>query len=165
MKDIYNITNPIWVFMLTPKNWLITIPLCYLITTIIFIISLYIVKIENKNEIYKKSIIKVWMFGFLASLIGATLMSIPLFFDIKIAGVSNITTNPYKGFYSTMYLILNVMTNAFIIYFFNKKYSFNKTGLDQIRKKKLSKIITIGTLPYVFFIPTEYILNYISKYF
>lgn len=42
-----------------------------------------------------------------------------------------------------------------MIYLFNSKYSFNRTGLDHLRKKKLALVLALFTLPYFFFVPTR----------
>lgn len=162
-QKIFNIVFPIWMFMLIPENWIIILPLSYIWITIILLIALCISKVDNKNEIYKNSIIKVWLFGFLASLIGATLMSIPTFFNTKIEALNNIGSNPYRNPISLLYLLLVIVITTCIIYLFNKKCSFSSTAIDHVRKNKIAKIITICTLPYLFLIPTEHMIEYLSK--
>lgn len=83
-----------------------------------------ILKVANIIATYKKSIIKVWMFGFLSDIIGC----IPLIF----MGFSEFGEG---------------------IYIFDYKIALKNTELSESQKKKTAVLMAIFTAPYLFFMP------------
>lgn len=156
---LYNVFFPIWMLILFPSAWLAIMPANYIWDTIILIIAMYIVKVKDKNEIYKAAIIRVWIFGFLADLIGATIITLPQFLGLEIEALEKMNWNPYENILSFVILLIGVLISALMIYLFNKRFSFSRTKLDSQSKKRLAKILAIATLPYFFFVPTKYLYN------
>ena len=68
---LYNVIMPIWLLVIFPFTWIIILPLNYLIDTLVLRLTMKHLNIENRKEIYKMTILKTWLFGFLADFIGA----------------------------------------------------------------------------------------------
>lgn len=162
-EKIYSSVFPMWMLLLIPTTWIIMLPLNYVWDTIILLIAFCIVKVEKKAEVYKNCIIRVWFFGILSSLLGATIASIPEFLTTRFNIFSNIGTNPYKNVWLFIFVILGILVSYYFTYTFNKKYSFSRTGLDHIRRKRIAKIVAVFTLPYLFLVPSNYIYKYINN--
>ena len=93
---------------------------------------------------YKKNILKVYLFGMLADIIGALLIFF-MFFVLQI-GVSS----------DELYLTIpGVLLSSIMIFIFNYFITFKK--LDKKNKLKLSLIFAIITAPYTFLIPISWI--------
>lgn len=156
---LYNVFFPIWMLMLVPTMWLIALPANYIWDTIVLIIAMYIVRVKEKNETYKAAIIRVWLFGFLADLIGATIITIPQFLNLEIEAIEKMNWNPYENILSVVIILTGALISALMIYLLNKRFSFSRTKLDSQSKKRLAKILAIATLPYFFFVPTKYLYS------
>ena len=69
---LYNVMFPIWMFYLLPTVlWLIILPVNFAVDTLVVLLVLSRLRIQNRREIWKKSILRVWLLGFLADFIGA----------------------------------------------------------------------------------------------
>ena len=55
-KKIYNVFFPIWFLLLFPITWIIAIPLNLVIDSIVILLSLKFLKIEEAFQKYKKGI-------------------------------------------------------------------------------------------------------------
>lgn len=141
---LYNILFPIWMLWMFPLTWLIIIPGNFIIDSLVLIISMIILKIDDKKIFYKKNILKVYLFGMLADIIGALLIFF-MFFVLQI-GVSS----------DELYLTIpGVLLSSIMIFVFNYFITFKK--LDKKNKLKLSLIFAIITAPYTFLIPISWI--------
>lgn len=75
--EFYNMIFPIWLIWLFPLTWIIILPGNFIIDSLVLLITLKLLNINEKKNIYKKTILKVWGYGFLADLIGTIIMIIP----------------------------------------------------------------------------------------
>ena len=71
---LYNILFPFWMILLFPVAWLIVIPGNFIIDSLVLLISMCILKINNKKQWYKKYIFKIYGFGMLSDIIGSAYM-------------------------------------------------------------------------------------------
>ena len=73
---LYNVIFPIWLLVAFPVTWLsfIILPANFAIDFLVVFLSLKFLGVENRKEISKKVILKVWVMGFVADIIGAVLM-------------------------------------------------------------------------------------------
>ena len=62
MKDVklYNVLFPIWMLMLIPSLWLIVLPGNFLIDSLVLLIFMHCVKLEQRKVFYKKHIFACW---------------------------------------------------------------------------------------------------------
>lgn len=142
-KYLYNVMFPVWMLMLFPIAWLVIVPSNFIIDSLVFVISMYVLKIENKKQLYKKNILKIFAFGFLADIIGSLLLLSMTFLNISVTGDEWYLTIPA------------LFISSVLIFVFNYFVTFKK--LDTKNRLKLSLIIAIVTAPYTFLIPISWI--------
>ena len=143
-KKLYNVLFPIWLLLLFPITWLIVIPGNFIIDSLVLIISMNILKIDNKKEFYKKKIIKIFIFGMISDIIGTIYLFIMQFiFEIGIRGDEIYLTLP------------GMIISTIMIFIFNYYVTFK--NIDKKERFKLSIIFAIVTAPYTFLIPTNWI--------
>ncbi|MFA5658677.1 MAG: hypothetical protein WC900_05275 [Oscillospiraceae bacterium] len=160
----YNVIFPIWFLIFIPVTWLVIIPANFLIDTVVLLISLIFVCRDTRSikEIYKKSIIKICIIGFLCDAAGAGLLALSQFvlgdfLDGISAGAANaIAYNPFDNMLALAIIILAVIISAALIYFVNIRFSFNKTNLRNHEKKSLAIKLAIFTAPYTFLVPYSF---------
>ncbi len=139
---LYNVIFPFWMLMLFPWMWLAIFPANFLIDSAVLLVSLWILKLENKKQFYKKHIFKIFAFGMLADIIGALIMFVELFTEIFDHGDELFLTVP------ALFLA------AALIFVFDYFISFRKC--EKSVRLKLSLIFAIVTAPYTYLIPTSW---------
>ena len=151
MKKIYNIIFPIgFLFLLPTYFWAIILVGNFIIDSLALYFIFKKLNVEFKSN-YKKSIIKVWLIGFLSDFIGALFLFFILILtdELKIDYYINWIDFPW----CTILAIPGVIVTAFMIYFVNKKLSFNKTDLTGEQIKLIAKYLAIFTAPYLMLVP------------
>ena len=163
MKDkLYNVIFPIWLLIFYPLYWLIVLPANFLIDTAVLLISLKVLKISNIKDVYKKTILKVWIIGFVADLCGAALLICTQLLPSNLVNssiISALAYNPFSNIWSLIITFIAIIITAIIIYFMNLKLSFKKVDLDQKAKKKIAIILAVITAPYLFLYPSSLLYN------
>ena len=151
-KDIklYNIILPIWLLWLAPVTWLIILPGNFIIDLLVIVIAMKVLHMENIKENAKKSILYVWIFGFLADFIGVAAM----FAGSMVEPSGGVIFNPFESVLSFLWVTGCVILSGFCIYFFNKKICLRKTNLSDGEKKKIALSLAVFTAPYLFYLPT-----------
>lgn len=141
---LYNVLFPAWMFTLLPPMWLVVIPGNFIIDSAVLLISLWALKIADKSKWYKKHILKIFVFGFLADIIGSAflLLLLAIFGDVIFD-------------FEFLFTLLATVVSALLIYVFNYFFTFKK--VDRQIRVKLSLIFAITTAPYTFLIPTAWI--------
>lgn len=167
----YNVILPIWLLVIFPFTWIIILPLNFLIDTLVLKLTMKYLKIEKRKEIYKNTIFKTWILGFLADFIGAALLLIAPFclservsdnstFGIIVDKLSQIMINPFDNIYSIVITIIAVIITAYFIYLFNYKFALKKVFtegyLEDKDMRKIALSMAVFTAPYVFFLPAIY---------
>lgn len=159
MKNkLYNVLFPIWFLIIFPTMWLFVLPANFLIDTVVLCICLKALKITNINEVYKKSILKVWIFGFIADIIGSALLVCTQFISVN-SFLSDIITalayNPFSNIYAFLITIFAIVISGILIYVFNFKISFKKVDIDEKSKKRIAICLAVFTAPYLFLYPSS----------
>lgn len=158
MKNIklFNVIFPIWFLLLFPMTWLVILPANYIIDSIALLISLSLFKVANKKKIYKKTIFKIWIFGFIADMISSAVLYTSQFLPNKFYDITSaVSYNPFENIFGVIYVILAVIISGYCIYIFNMKYIFRKIEIGISKKIAISVVIAILTAPYAFLIPTS----------
>lgn len=164
-----NVIFPIWLLWIFPITWIIIIPTNVLIDSLVIILGLKFLKLNNIKELYKKSIVKVVIFGFISDIIGSFVMLLPDFVEkylsSKIARdwlysniINSVNYHPFDNIYSFLWTTISLIVSAFFIYLFNKKVSFKNLDIDDQLKRRLSIILAIFTAPYLFYLPTSWFM-------
>ena len=140
----YNILFPIWMLMLIPTAWIAVLPINFIVDSLVILITMKAIGVKYKGKMYRKSILKVWIFGFVADMIGAGALLGAMYADI------------FRG--DEIYLTLPAMLiAALFIFIFNYKISFKE--YDKATRLKMAINLAIFTAPYTFLIPISWIYS------
>ena len=141
---LYNVLFPVWMLMMFPVMWLIILPGNFIIDSLVLLITMKILNYADKKLFYKKHILKIFLFGMLADLIGALFIYLMMYvFEIG---------NMCDELYLT---IPGLLIAGLMIFIFNYFITFKK--LDKKERLRLSLIFAIITAPYTYLIPTSWI--------
>ena len=164
MKDdkLYNIIFPVWLFLFFPPVILITLAGNFIIDSLVVIAGYFLFKPgEGLSclEFYKKSIPKVWIFGFLADLIGAVLLfacvTLQDVTGLPDAVIQGISYDPFSNVLALILILVAMTISALCILFFNHRFTFNKLIKDELIRWQIAIFIAILTLPWTFLLPTK----------
>lgn len=140
----YNILFPIWMLMLMPTAWIAVLPINFIVDSLVILITMKAIGVKYKGKMYRKSILKVWIFGFVADMIGAGALLGAMYADI------------FRG--DEIYITLPAMLiAALFIFIFNYKISFKE--YDKATRLKMAINLAIFTAPYTFLIPISWIYS------
>ena len=157
-EKLYNIIFPVYMLWLVPPAFIVFAILNFIIDSAVILIAKKVLKIQNIFEKYKKTILKVWGFGFLSDFIGAfflfSMSELASSLDIPIR--YNIDYNPFGNIYALLITIVGIAIAGVCIYIFNKKISFKKIDITEREKRILALTMAIVTAPYLFLLPTVY---------
>lgn len=159
MKNkLYNVIFPIWFLIIFPISWIFVLPSNFIIDSIVFLCSLKLLSVSNIKKIYKSCILKIWIVGFLADIIGSGVLFIPqllpsnsVFENIIKASISN----PFANIEGFLYVTFAFLVSVILIYVINFKYTLKKIDIENKIKVKIAVILAIFTAPYFFFYPTS----------
>ena len=131
--------------MLIPTAWVAVLPINFIVDSLVLIIAAKKIGIFEKG-MYKKHILKVWIFGFVADLIGAAALlgAMYLFEDVH-QGDELIITLPAMLVAAVMIFVLN--------------YRFSFSDIDKRSRLKMALSFAIITAPYTFLIPISWIYS------
>jgi len=166
MKNIklYNVIFPLWLILFFPPIIFITLAGNFMIDSLVVIVSFYLYHLKESQislkTFYKKSILKVWLFGFLADIIGASL----LFFCAMAEGrlglpyeiTSAISYNPFHHPAAIAIIVLAMLIVSTFLFFFNYELVFHKLVDNKVVRLKIALTIAIVTIPWTFLLPTEW---------
>ena len=141
---LYNLIFPVWLMLTIPLVWLIVLPLNFIVDSLVLVISMKKLRIDNKKDFYKRHIFKIFWFGILADIIGAFIIfSLFYFFNIGSLGDELYLTTP------------GLIVALFMIFILNYYVSFKE--LDNKLRFRLALIYALVTAPYTFLIPLYWI--------
>ena len=166
---LYNLIFPVWVVWLFPITWVAIVPANILVDFLVTLLALKLIKIENPMSVIKKSLAKTVALGFVADIM-ATAVLMTMAFGINGKGnnfskwfFDNISGPILNDYYETpwgiLVMILAVVFAGYLVYIFNRKFSFRHTDLSESQIKKVSITLAIITAPYLFLIPTNVMYN------
>lgn len=175
-KKIYNVFFPIWFLLLFPITWIIAIPLNFVIDSIVILLSLKFLRIEETFQKYKKVILKVFLCGFFSDFIGAIFLF--LMSTLVVMGeeqsaffkwindniINSIMENPFNNLYAFILMTIAILISGLCIYYLNLKLSFKNADLEEKDKKKLALYMAIFTAPYLFYIPASIVNKFLYNY-
>lgn len=161
---LYDMIFPIWLIVFFPPVIFISLAANYIIDSLVVIGCFFVYKISSKQQVslitfYKKSIIKVWLLGFLADIIGAVIL-----FVIGILGTSfglpndvsaGICFDPFSHPVSVVIITFAMLVSGLLIFLFNYNITFKKQIEEKKLKFKIALTIAIITIPWTFLLPTK----------
>ena len=135
---LYDFIFPIWFMWLYPQLWIYILLGNFLIDSVIYVISMFILKMENKLKLYKEHIFPIFIFGLVSDFFGSIFILILNAFGISVSG------DDY------LLIAIAVLVSAILIFVFNYVGTFNE--LNKRDRLVLSLIFAIITAPYTFFL-------------
>lgn len=141
---LYNVLFPFWMLLLFPQLWIIVIPGNFAIDSMVLLIGMYWFKVSEKKEFYKKNILKIFLFGMLADIIGsAYMLMMMLGFQVGKMG-------------DELYLTLPALAiSAICIFVFHYFITFRR--LEMGLRWKLALLFAMITAPYTFLVPSGWL--------
>lgn len=154
-KKMYSLVLPIWLLLVSgPVLWILILTSNFFVATLVLIIACNVFKLKNVLKIYKRSIIKMVLYGFLADAIGASLLLIVS--KINPDGLfTNVANHPCGSWITTVYISICILLSAWIAYFFHHRLTFRDLNVSEKKKKQIAIFIAIFTAPYLFFYPVN----------
>ena len=141
---LYNILFPLWLVIIFPVSWLVIVPGNFIIDSLVLLIAMSAMKIAHRKEMYKKTILKVWLFGFISDFIGAGFLFIA-FYVLELPGQGD-----------DLYLTAPAtLLAAICIFIFNYLISFK--DYDRKTRFKMALTFALFTAPYTFLVPMAWI--------
>ncbi len=156
---LFNVFFPVPMLMFFPPIVFFVIVANFLFDSLILYVGSRWLRIDFK-ELWKKSILKVWIFGFIADFIAAAVYMLVGFNIVDLEGevgvigealIGNVFTHPVAFVLGFAFVALA----GAIIYFLNRRFSFTKTDLDETQRHKLSLLLAILTAPYLMLFPAN----------
>lgn len=156
---LYNVIFPLWMLLIFPQTWLVAAPANFIIDFAVLYFTMKKLGVEQPKEKTKKVIIKVWLCGFAADIVGGLLMFLSgsgtgntQFYKM----VSRAMYNPFKNIYAFGWTTMCVAIAAVIIYLLNFHFCLDKRQLEKAHTKKVSVAMAVITAPYLFLLPTTW---------
>lgn len=140
---LYNVLFPFWMILMFPQAWLVVLPGNFIIDSLVFLVSLTILKLPEKKQWYKTHILKIYAFGMLADLVGAGYMLLMTVFEIGRMGDEPYLTIPALAISTCLIFVLD--------------YFVTFRTVDKKPRLLLALIFTVVTAPYTFLIPSSWL--------
>ncbi|HHY73404.1 MAG TPA: hypothetical protein GX497_09280 [Bacillus bacterium] len=166
MKDIkqYNVIFPIWFLLFFPPVIFITLFGNFLIDSFVTMACFYMFKLSGTHKnlwtFYKKSILKVWLFGFLADIIGALILFLVAMVGGEIGLSYELTTaisyDPFSHPIAVVIILISMLVASYCIFIFNYKITFKSVIEEKRLRFKVALTIAIITTPWTFILPTKW---------
>lgn len=159
---LYNMIFPTWMLLLVPVVWIIVIPANFVIDSIVVLITLMIQKQTKIFKIYASSILKIWVFGFAADIIGSIFLYAIYYILEKIPNrsvssfLSELSYTPFDNISALIIVLIAIALSGYLIFLFNYKISFKKLDIQASQKKYLALSLAIFTAPYTFLIQSNW---------
>ena len=143
---LYNVLFPLWFLMIFPATWLIVLPGNFLIDSLVLLIALRVLKIADRKVWYKRHILKIFVFGLLADVIGAALLFLTMVLEVY-------------NFDNELWLTgMAMLLSAVLIFVFNYFVTFRKE--EKTLRMKLALTFAIVTAPYTFLVPSGWLYGF-----
>ncbi|MFA9422289.1 MAG: hypothetical protein ACERLG_01835 [Sedimentibacter sp.] len=161
---LYNMIFPIWFLLFFPPVILLTLLGNFIIDSLVVIVCFYMFKLKNtKNDLktfYKKTIFKVWIFGFLADIIGASILFLLViledFLGLPQEFIRGISYDPFSNLAAVIMIVFAMIVSSLFIFIFNYKFTYNKQIEEKRLRLKVALTIAIFTIPWTFILPTKW---------
>ena len=143
-ERIYNVLFPFWMLMLFPQLWLFILPGNFIIDSLVLILGMVWIKIQDKKAFYRKHILKLFGIGILSDMIGSGYMLIMMVcLEVGRMGDEWCLTLPALGISAICIFVLN--------YFITFK------SCEKPERLKLALMFAVITAPYTFLIPSAWL--------
>lgn len=157
---LYNIILPLWLLIFMPPAIFLTLPVNFAVDSAVLFLAAHFVCPGFGKELWKKCILQVFVFGFLADFIAAGIL-FALAFAAENSSFSDFYTtaifNPLSGAASAMLIGCAVVIAGVLIYIFDRFISLKKAaGPDEKQIRRIALFMAVLTAPYSFFVPLNW---------
>lgn len=175
---LYNILFPPYMLVtIVPVISTIFMGLNFIIDSLVLLIISKCIYKKVNFVFYKKSIWKIWIFGYIGDIIGALFLFIGASFgypyiishkaDDKnslvymiMEGLNNINNHTNQlNIYSYIYIAMAIVMSSIAIFLFDYFIAFRKTDLNKKQRCLSSLAFAIITAPYTFLLPGNLFYN------
>jgi len=161
---LYNVIFPIWFIMFLPPVIIITLVGNFAIDSLVLIACFFLFKLaaERKSlkEFYRSSILKVWLFGFLADVAGAAILFVLGIFgnDLGLPHdlISAIDFDPFSNPLAVVLILFAMLVSAALIFLLNYKITFKEQIKEKNLRLKIALTLAFVTMPWTFLLPTKW---------
>jgi hypothetical protein len=161
---LYNVIFPIWFLMFFPPIILVTLAGNFIIDSLVVLACYRAFKLTDTvggfKAFYKGSIIKVWLYGFLADFAGAAILFISGtmgdYIGLPHEIISAIHYDPFGHPAATIITIFAMLVSAALIYLFNYRTVFKKRIENSKIRFKVVLTLAVVTMPWTFLLPTKW---------
>ena len=160
---LYNVIFPTWFLMFFPPVILITLLGNFVIDSLVLLACFYafrLMHLGSFKKFYTASVLKVWLFGFLADAAGAALLFMSQFI-IPALGLPHsleyaINFDPFSHVGGLIIIVIAVLVSGLLIFLFNYRITFNRLIADEVLRFRLALAIAVVTMPWTFLLPTKW---------
>ena len=152
---LYNVFFPLWFLvlfwpLLVPSLpvFLLLLPINFAFDSLVLAVTAKRLRLEHKARLWKRSILPVWLLGFLCDFLGAGLVGLLIYL---IEGGLSGDSLFFPA--ATLYALPGVVLSGVLIYTLNRFLSFRKSGLEKGQLHKLCLSLAVFTAPYLMMIP------------
>lgn len=152
---LYNVMFPVYMLflltpMLAPGVWLLVLLVNLAVDSVVLLLAARYCRCGPVTRVWRRSILRVWLFGFVADIAGAALIT-ALFCALDgLLGVHVLFC-----WYAELAIALpGVALAGWLIYIMDKKWAFQKAEVESESLRKLALALAIFTAPYTMLIPT-----------
>ena len=152
---LYNVFFPLWFLvlfwpLLVPSLpvFLLLLPINFAFDSLVLAATAKCLRLEHKARLWKRSILPVWLLGFLCDFLGAGLVGLLIYL---IEGGLSGDSLFFPA--ATLYALPGVVLSGVLIYTLNRYLSFRKSGLEKGQLHKLCLSLAVFTAPYLMMIP------------
>ncbi len=173
---LYNILFPPYMLVtIIPVISTIFMGLNFIIDSIVLLVLSKFIHKKIDFTFYKKSIWKIWIFGYIGDIIGALFLFIGASFGYPyiisrddtnsleymiMEGLNNITNHPGElNIYSYIYIVMAIAVSSIAIFLFDYFIAFRKSGLTKKQRLLSSLAFAVITAPYTFLLPGNLFYN------
>lgn len=156
---LYNLFFPIFFYYLMPPTMLFILVSNFIFDSIVLLGIAYFLRCDSIKDLYKKTIVKTWLFGFFADSIAAFVVMAVLdcartiFKEI----INSIGRNPFENVYALIFVLIMIFFTGIWIYLFNSSFVFKKIDMEEKQKKIMCLSLAVLTAPWTFLIPSVWI--------
>ncbi|NPV91885.1 MAG: hypothetical protein HPY50_14055 [Firmicutes bacterium] len=151
MKEVKlnNVIFPLWFGLFVSPYVLIPIVCNLVLDGLIIYLGLYLNKAKLRAERLRVVVVKAWIFGFLADIVGVILL---LLMDAYLPFFNSYMA--WENPFSLLYYILVIIFVGWMIYRFNYRL-LAKEEVDEKAARRTALAMGIITAPWLFLLPTR----------
>ena len=157
---LYNVIFPIWFLWILPMCWVFILPANLLIDALVIVLTLKFLHCKDILATLGFVIWRVWLIGFVADLIGAVLIFLPLL-PAQVAWLHDIqsalTRNPFTHPLALAWILACIAVSGTAIYCAARKFTLRRAQLPADICRSLALSLAVFTPPYTLLIPPVWV--------